>query len=191
MITLRDGKKEDAPFIAKMIMTALHIDFHKEAKMLQHVSKAVEDENTLYFWNRCVVATDDEEYVGLCLAYDAKDYHERRIHTFTMPFDDGKSFADNDPSLLKQEDEASDGEYYIDSLAVATNHRKQGIGRTLLQHAIITGKNLRLTPTLLVDPDNTNAVKLYSSLGFHYEHDIFAFGQTYHKYRWESIKTTS
>lgn len=186
MITLRDGKKEDAPFIAKMIMAALHIDFNKEEKMYQHVIKAVEDENTLYSWNRCVVAIDDEECVGLCLAYNAKDYHERRIHTFTMPFDDGKSFADNDPTLLEQEDEASEGEYYIDSLAVTTNHRKQGIGRTLLQHAIIKGKELRLTPTLLVDPNNINAVKLYSSLCFHYERDIFAFGQTYHKYRWKS-----
>lgn len=182
MVILREGKKEDAPFIAEMIMAALHIDCNKEEKMYQHVIKAVEDENTLYSWNRCVAAVEGEECVGLCLAYDAKDYHERRIRTFTMTFEDGKSFADNDPTLLEQEDEAGEGEYYIDSLAVCTSRRHQGIGKLLMKDAIKEGTRKGLRPTLLVDPNNPNAVALYTSLGFTYKRDIFAFGQVYHKY---------
>lgn len=184
MITIRPATKDDAAFIAQMVMMALHIDHTHETKMYRHLTHITAMNDTLYAWQRCSIACDGDICIGLCLAYDAVDYHERRLHTFSLPAEDGSTFADNEPSLLEQEDEAGAGEYYIDSLAVSASHRKQGIGKLLLQHAIEEGKKQKLTPTLLVDPDNTNAVKLYSSLGFHYERDIFAFGQIYHKYRW-------
>ena len=146
------------------------------------MNNLVEDDGTLYSWHRCCIAMDGTENVGLCLAYDAKDYHERRIRSFSMKCSEGLSVSEYDPSLMEQEDEAGEGEYYIDSLAVVESHRHYGIGRKLMNYAITTGKGLNLRPTLLVDPDNTGAVKLYTSLGFRYERKIFAFGKFYDKY---------
>lgn len=182
MITLRKARKSDDTFIARMVLAALHIDENSDTRLCRHIKDLVEDEGTLYSWHRCIIATDDDESVGMCLAYDAADYHERRLRSFTMPCSDGKSVAEDNTSLLEQEDEAGEGEYYIDSVAVVASHRRGGIGRTLMADAIAKGKALQLRPTLLVDPANTNAVKLYTSLGFRYERDIFAFGQIYHKY---------
>lgn len=182
MITLRKGTIEDAPFIAQMVMTALHLDYESDDRLYRQIIKLVKDEKTLYSWHRCVIATEGKECAGLCLAYDGKDYHERKIRSFTMPYDDGGTLGEEDSSLLEQEDEAGEGEFYIDSLAVAAKYRKHGIGKQLMLDAISRGKELGLLPTLLVDPENSNAIKLYTSLGFHYKRDMFAFGQIYHKY---------
>lgn len=185
MITLRKGTKEDAPFIAQMIMTALHLDYKADERLYGQIVRLVKDDKTLYSWHRCVLAVDGETCAGLCLAYDAKDYHERRVRSFTMPYEDGTTLGEEDRSLLEQEDEAGEGEFYIDSLAVAPEYRKQGTGRMLMLDAINRGKELGLSPTLLVDPENPGAIRLYSSLGFRYKRDMFAFGQTYHKYHYQ------
>lgn len=185
MITIRQACPPDIAFISSMILTALHIDASDNERLYHHLIDLVEDDHTLYSWHRCRIACKDGQNVGLCLAYDAKDYHERRIRSFSMPCSDGKPVSADDKSLLEQEDEAGEGEYYIDSLAVVETCRGQGIGRLLLQDAIDRGIRLGLHPTLLVDPDNASAVKLYSSLGFSYSRDMFAFGQIYHKYAYK------
>ena len=77
------------------------------------------------------------------------------------------------------EDETQSGEYYIDSLAVVPRFRSRGVGRGLLLQAVEQARRLALCPTLLVDPDNPRAQKLYTSVGFHHEGEIFAFGQIY------------
>ena len=184
MITLRKGTVQDAPFIATMVMMALHIDKTENQDLYHRMVEIVEDDYTLYSWHRCCIAMDNDVCVGLCLAYDAEDYHERRARTFSMKCRDGKSFGDENHALLEQEDEAGEGEYYIDSLAVVASHRRHGIGRMLLSHAITEAGKQNLRPTLLVDPDNPNAIKLYSSLGFEYKKDSFVFGQVYHKYEY-------
>lgn len=182
MITLRKGTIEDVPFIAQMIMAALHLDYKADDRLYRQIIKLVKDDGTLYSWPRCVIAVDGKICAGLCLAYDGKDYHERKMRSFAMPYDDGGTLGDEDPSLLEQEDEAGEGEFYIDSLAVTQEYRRHGIGRQLMLDAIKKGQELGLSPTLLVDPENPNAIKLYTSLGFRYKCDIFAFGQIYHKY---------
>ncbi len=182
MITIREAHKEDACFIASMVLAALHIDEHDDARLFHHMIDLVEDEGTLYFWQRCHIATDEGVPVGLCLAYDGKDYHERRLRSFSMPCSDGKPVSENNESLLQQADETGEGEYYIDSLAVVSSCRGKGIGRQLLVHAIAQAKEKGLRPTLLVDPANTSALRLYTSMGFKYGYGQFAFGMTYHKY---------
>ncbi len=186
MITIRPACRQDAAFVAKMILAALHIDSPDDA-LARRMLDLVLDDDTLYSWYRAFLAVDmavspDGNPVGLCLAYDAADYHERRLHAFTMKCSDGHSVAEDNPTLLEQADEAGRGEYYIDSFAVLTDYRGRGIGRLLLAHAIEQAKEKGLQPTLLVDPDNLPAVKLYAAMGFRYSHAQFAFGQLYHKY---------
>ena len=77
------------------------------------------------------------------------------------------------------EDEATVGEYYIDSLAVAPKARGRGVGRALLAQAVQRAARLQLRPTLLVDPDNPEARRLYAAAGFRENGSVTAFGQTY------------
>ncbi len=59
--------------------------------------------------------------------------------------------------------------FYLSNLAVAAEHRNQGIGRQLLTHCIALAKAASTSPNLLfisVDVRNGRAQKLYESLGF-------------------------
>ncbi len=186
MLSIRPAQKEDAPFIAHMILVALHIEGQDDT-LAHRMLDLVNDDGTLYSWHRAFLAIDTEAHadglpIGLCLAYDAADYHERRVKAFTMKCSDGRSAADENPSLMEQPDEAAEGEYYIDSFAVSPAYRGRGIGKLLLAHAIEQGRLKDLLPTLLVDPDNFPAVRLYTAMGFRFSHPQFAFGQVYHKY---------
>ncbi len=195
---IRPARKDDAHFIAKMILAALHIEEDDNSILARRMEDFVLADNTLYSWSRGYIAVDTEEAkseddeqtytketpAGLCLAYDGIDYHERRINTFTMKCSDGVSVAEDNPSLRTQEDEAGAGEYYIDSLAVAPDYRGHGIGKMLLAHAIEQGIARGLHPTLLVDPDNAPALRLYTSLGFRFFREQEAFGIMYHKYQY-------
>lgn len=182
MTTIRQAAISDIPFISSMILMALHIDGSDNERLYHNLTDLVNDDNTLYSWHRCRIACVDNISAGLCLAYDAYDYHQRRIRSFSMPCSDGRPVSEDNQSLLEQEDEAGEGEFYIDSLAVLKEYRHHGVGRMLMNDAIERGKVLNLTPTLLVDPTNDNAVRLYSSLGFYYSHNVFVFGQFFHKY---------
>ncbi len=195
---IRPARKDDAHFIAKMILAALHIEEDDNSILARRMEEFVLADDTLYSWHRGYIAVDtpdikseddgqtytEEIPAGLCLAYDGIDYHERRINTFTMKCSDGASVAEENPVLATQEDEAGTGEYYIDSLAVASDYRGRGIGKMLLSHAIEQGIAKGLRPTLLVDPDNAPALRLYTSLGFQFFREQEAFGIVYHKYQY-------
>ncbi len=196
-ISIRQAQKDDVRFIARMILAALHIEEDANSKLAQRMAELVADDGTLYSWQRCFIAehtpsdgdgsdndTAIKTPVGLCLAYDAADYHERRMRAFTMKCSDGTSVSDDNQALLEQEDEAGAGEYYIDSLAVTPECRGKGVGTILLNHAIDKATALGLHPTLLVDPDNPPAVNLYTSLGFRFLREQMAFGVVYHKYQY-------
>ncbi|MEB3358342.1 MAG: N-acetyltransferase [Synechococcales bacterium] len=58
------------------------------------------------------------------------------------------------------------GSFYIGSLAVAAEHRNQGIGRQLLAHCIAEAKPTASPVFISVDIENGRAQKLYESLGF-------------------------
>lgn len=182
MIQLRNAEPRDADFIARMILTALHIDLEGNAPLTAHIAALVAREDTLYTWRHCLIAADDGEAAGLCLAYDGRDYHERSIRTFRMQGGDGKALVDYIPSLEHNADEAGEGEYYLDSIAVLPEYRGHGIARTMISAQIEAAGRLGLLPTLLVDPDNTAAIRLYASLGFRHTGTVHAFGMDYHKY---------
>ena len=80
------------------------------------------------------------------------------------------------------EDETQEGEFYIDSLAVLPEFRRRGIAQELMKAQIKRGSEMGLPiATLLVDPENPNAQKLYYNLGFKYSEDVYAFGQIFWK----------
>lgn len=198
MIRIRKARKEDCSFIARMVMMALHITIEDNERLYCHMVELVEDEHTLYHWSRAMIAEetgdstegcmssvrdDDALPVGLCLAYDGADYHERRVYSFSFVCADGKPVSENNGELLAQPDESEGGEFYVDSLAVIPEQRGKGIGKMMLCEALRRASMLGLTPSILVDPNNAPALNLYKSVGFVFEEEMRVFGENYHKYK--------
>lgn len=182
MIELRKATCGDSTFVAKMVMMALHITEEDNPRLYNHMVELVEDEHTLYHWSRARIACDGDTRVGLCLAYDGGDYHERREYSFSFVCKDGRPVSENNAELLVQPDESGVGEYYIDSLAVVPDYRGKRIGRMLIMDALRHSAELALRPTILVDPNNGAALRLYRSVGFVYAEEMRVFGELYHKY---------
>ncbi len=165
---------DEIEFIARGVIMALHNEPTPE--LLATMKRVVALDDTLYSHRHAVLEYVDGEPVGLCLAYDGADYHAMRERTFAF-FPDSPADLD----LSNMEDEAGAGEWYIDSLAVLPEFRRRGIARRLLKAQIKKGQDLGLTPTLLVDPNNPSALRLYESVGFRYDCDVYAFGQIFSK----------
>lgn len=182
--TFRWATKADAPFIAWGVCCALHT--HPSEKLLQYIANEVcsREADILYSYRNALLALVNDRPVGLCLCYDGEGYHERRLRTFALfdqsPVDDTES-DEPDMDLENAEDETQAGEYYIDSLAVLPEFRGHGIARQLMLKQIEHGRSLGLPSTLLVDPANPPALRLYESLGFQYHSDCYAFGMIYTK----------
>ncbi len=112
---------------------------------------------------------------GILVSYDGGLYHSMRRLTFSLlPSFSGVSVED-------MADETTAGEYYMDSLCVWPQYRGHALGRQLLEAAIARARSMRLTPTLLVDPDNAPAKRLYASLGFQPAGQVVAFGHLYER----------
>lgn len=131
-------------------------------------------ENTLYSYLHCtLVRTADGQTAGGLIAYPGDDYIQRRTTTFDIvrdliQFDTEKMDAEVQPH-----------EFYLDSMAVWPQYRRQGIARKLMQHGIAMGKEAKRPVTLACAPDNTGAHRLYTSLGFHDAGKLFIFGEDY------------
>ena len=185
-IEIRPATLNDCLFVARCIGMALHIDLEEER--LPGVASICAREDVLYSYRHALIAWEGETLVGLCLAYDGNNYHEIRLRTFALfaALDDDE---EDDMDLEHAEDETQAGEYYIDSLAVLPEYRRRGIARQLMQAQIERGRQLGFMHfTLLVDPVNPDAQRLYAQLGFRYESDCYAFGQTYWKWGMNAAK---
>lgn len=156
-----------------------------EDEMLRGIAKICEREDVLYSYRHAVVAWQGDTPVGICLCYDGGKYHEMRKTTFPL-FEElmGGDSDHEKMDLDNAEDEATAGEYYMDSLAVMPEYRKQGIGIRLMQAQIEKAKTLGFTKaTLLVDPVNNEAQSIYRQLGFTEDTEVYAFGQTFWKWK--------
>lgn len=179
-LLISPATEADAPFVARCVCMALHHE--PGADELPGIARICGRRDVLYSYRHALIARLDGEPVGLCLAYPGEGYHEVRERTFAL-------FAALHPDepdtmdLAHAEDETQAGEFYIDSLAVLPAFRRRGIARRLMQAQMERGCALGLPrQTLLVDPANPGAQRLYASLGFRHESDCYAFGQTY--WRW-------
>ncbi len=183
---LRQASLEDAPFIAYCLMEALggHIMEHlleghipeEETKVHVMLTEIARREDTLYTWHFATIAqTLDGTPVGASLAYDGRDYHERRIRSFAL----AQTIISFD--IVEMEDEAGEGEFYLDTLAVLPPYRGRGIGHLLMKDWLRRADELGLLPTLIYHPKNTNARKVYESMGMRDAHPIFVFGDNYMK----------
>ena len=178
-LTFRPATADDAAFIARHVLEALHWEMYQEPlsaaqqKAWRELTAVAQRPGVLYSYEHATIGLIDGEPAGLLVAYPGEGYHQMRRDTFALI----SAFSGTEVEAM--EDETQSGEYYIDSLAVVPSFRNRGVGRGLLLQAVEQARHLALCPTLLVDPDNPRAQKLYTSAGFHREGEIFAFGQTY------------
>ncbi len=173
--TIRPATIADAHFIARGFHMAMLYEDVPEERIRAFAEHICRREDVLYSWRNTLIAEQDGVVVGMITAYDGRYYRAWREQTFRLC---EELFGATFPGM---EDEAVAGEYYIDSLAVLPEYRGRGIGRALLEQGISRGSAVGLTVTITVDPVNKRAQRLYASLGFRPDGELFIFGHNYYK----------
>ena len=165
---------EDAPLIAKAIMTAVGTEICEnmagENHSLDDVAKLFTElagrNDSQYSWrNTRIAVVEDGKKAGVCVCYDGKDLKKLRRSFFELTnkmF--GWGLSEEEIENIPEETKA--GEYYLDSLMVLPEYRKRGIASALIEDAHTKARSEGLPLGLLVDPDNPKARHLYDSLGF-------------------------
>ena len=174
MIEIKDACKEQAADIARLIMMAMTDDCclhfcgvgHGLDDFLRMMILLVERDDSQYSYRNTLVATDEEQVVGIAVSYDGAHLHTlRRAFIQAARTYIGKDHSDID-------DETQAGELYLDSLAVEPHYRRQGIAQRLLMATKEKADRMCLPCVgLLVDKGNHSAERLYTSVGFRYAND--------------------
>ena len=174
MIEIQEATKSQAAEIASLIMIAMTDDCclyfcgedHGLEDFRRMMTMLVEREDSQYSYRNTLVAMDADEVVGISVSYDGARLHELRRAFIEA----AKEYIGKDHSGM--DDETQAGELYLDSLAVLSEYRRQGIARKLLLATKERANRLGLPCVgLLVDKDNSVGEALYTSVGFQYLND--------------------
>lgn len=166
-VTIRDARKEDAPFLAECILAGFHFSDFDEmvsddmSDALERLTECEACEDTLYSFTKTRVAEVDGTPAGALLSYPGELFKELRDRTFRQYWPSFFELYPND------EPEADPGEYYLDSLAVHPDFRKRGLGKVLLMDGIQKGVALGFKKvTLIADTGYPHLISFYEALGF-------------------------
>lgn len=187
MVTIRQAHFNDAAYIAEGIYEAflltgsdLENDPTFRHRWLDTLTTVCAQPDTHYSYTNTLVAEMDGKIAGIMIAIDGRNYRiqrEKMYPQLKLLFDEAFGVGWED-----MEDEAQEGELYVDSLAVFMLYRHQGIGTKLLLHAKTRAKELGIPMvTLAVEPMNPAKI-LYQELGFRYNRPITIFNEEYHLY---------
>ncbi len=166
-VTIRDARKEDAPFLAECILAGFHFSDFDEmvsddmSDTLERLTECEACEDTLYSFTKTRVAEVDGTPAGALLSYPGELYLELRDKTFREYW---PAFFTEHP---ESDPETDPGEYYLDSLAVHPDYRKQGIGKALLEDGIIKGASQGFKRiSIIAETEYPHLIRYYESLGF-------------------------
>ena len=170
-ISIRGARPDEAARIADLIIMAMTEECclhfcgpgHDIRDFRRVMTSLVSRSDTQYSYNNTLVATIEDNIVGICVSYDGA-----MLHLLRQPFiDAAQQEWGMDHSSIPDETQA--GELYIDSLAVDPEYRGRGIAKLLLRATIDKSRALGLPSTgLLVDVGNPKAEALYNKVGFQY-----------------------
>ncbi|MCM1077697.1 MAG: GNAT family N-acetyltransferase [Bacteroides sp.] len=164
-----NARKKDAPAIAHAIVLAVGEEVCKGLAGETHTVEDVENmfaglasrEDTQYsYLNTLVAVNDDDETIGVCVGYDGARLQELREVFFEAV---SRELGLN---LKNMGDETDSDEFYIDTLAVFSGYRGQGIASRLLDGMIRRAGEIGKPAGLLVEKENHNARRLYEETGF-------------------------
>ncbi len=163
-ITIRSARVEDAATIARAVAMAIG---DKEAlraycgdDYMAVLTQIAATKGTQYSWQYALVAEVDGTAAGAVVGYDGDDLQSLREGTFAIV----RQLTGRVPNIAN---ETEGGEYYLDSVGVLPEFRGLNVGRTLVREfcnkVFATQHNC---VGLIVDSNNPQAEKLYTSLGF-------------------------
>ncbi len=163
-ITIRSARVEDAATIARAVAMAIG---DKEAlraycgdDYMAVLTQIAATKGTQYSWQYALVAEVDGTAAGAVVGYDGDDLQPLREGTFAIV----RQLTGRIPNIAN---ETEGGEYYLDSVGVLPEFRGLNVGRTLVREfcnkVFATQHNC---VGLIVDSNNPQAEKLYTSLGF-------------------------
>ena len=181
-VSIRDAVREDAPFIARVVLAGIDmLDIgeplsDEQRPIFEHLIDICRMGDTLYSYRNTRIAEVEGNLVGALVAYDGGRYAPMREKTFGLV---AKSSGMN---LSQNAMETGEGEYYLDSMAIQPEFRGREIGKQLmLDRMVYAETNGFEAVTLLVDKDKPRLRKYYESLGFGFKEEIFVFGAWYDK----------
>lgn len=174
---IRPALPSDAPQLAKLInMAMLEITYQfigkedaEEADLF--MESLVRQKGNQYSYENIFVLQERDDILGQICIYDGARCTELRQKVWAkIKADYGRDY------FAEKETEA--GEMYLDTFAVLPSTRGRGLGKQLLNFAIVHFvEKQNKTLGLLVDKDNPNAKKLYLNMGFKVIEDKFIFGK--------------
>lgn len=163
-VVVRPATPADAEVIARIVALAIgdpavlcHYCGEDHLAVLTEVARR---EATQYSWQAALIAEVDGRIAGGVVGYDGALLRHLREGTFAV-------LRERVGRLPELSDETQAGEYYLDSIAVFSEFRGQGVGQALLRalcaRAAAEG---HARVGLLVDQANPRAERLYRSMGF-------------------------
>ena len=182
IVQLRDATLDDAPFIARVVLAGidmLDIDavlLDEQHAIYEHLMDICRMDDTLYSYLNTRIAEIDGNRVGALVAYDGARYAALRAKTF------GLVQQSSGMDLSRNAMETGPGEFYLDSMAVLSDFRGLGIGKTLMRDRMDYAlRNGFQKVTLLVDKHKPRLQRYYESDGFAFDEEMFVFGSWYNK----------
>ena len=160
---IRQANIKDAPIIAQVIGMGFGDDLLLQycgSNGLAIMEALAKMEDSQYSYHHALIAEVDGQVAGGLVGYDGAQLQQLRRPTL--------AYIEQQTGILPQvAEETEPGEFYLDSLAVFPKFRHQGIGAQLIlamSNKAFSEGHQRVG--LLVDRDNPNAERLYTSLGF-------------------------
>ena len=163
-VIVRAAMPKDAEVIAQAVTLAIG----DEATLRSYcgddyiavLTEIARQDASQYSWRNALIAEVDGVAAGAIVGYDGAQLRVLRNGTFTVLLE----CIGRVPNIL---DETGRGEYYLDSIGVFSQFRGLGVGRALIEafcnKAFAEGHE---RVGLIVDYDNSQAERLYTSLGF-------------------------
>lgn len=181
---IRFGKKNETEYHVEEIAVLTYeilkdlginaLQNQSQGKIVNFLKELFIEDNNRFSYHNTLVKESDGHIIGIAIIYhgkNAKEYDNNLVQHLQQ------EFHSNQIELSK---ETEKDEYYLDSLAVSPNHRKQGIGSELLKAFENAGYKKGFHKlSLNVDEDNTNAYQLYKKNGFEYESTFDLYGHPY------------
>ena len=147
-ITIPTGSIEQAEVIALLIMKAMNYECcryfagerHNLEDFHEMMTQLVMRKDTQYSYLNTIVAMDGKRTVGALVSYDGSQLHRLR-----------KPFIDMEAKMLNgdfsnMDDETTEGELYLDSLAVDDDYQHQGIATALIKAGIAKAHLMNIKP---------------------------------------------
>ena len=171
---MREATREDAVTIAQVVAMAIGdqqvlCDYCGE-DYLSVLTEVASKDVSQYSWRYAYVAELNGVVAGAIVGYDGAKLVQLREGTFDVL----RKRVGRVPTIA---DETEAGEYYLDSVGVLPEFRGLGVGRELIAAFCknVFAKGYERVG-LIVDTDNTQAEKLYTSLGFRRVGERLFFG---------------